>query len=149
VEEGGGREKSRPRKAIAQLESCDFPAEMLARDSQNVAIANVVSSHWVNDEWFPERRQSTIFHLTRQLKGTPSFGSRDQAEPGWPASLYYGSHEDREKLLQHGTSFILAFDDPFGPNEMLQITECGIIPLLTSRQVSRHLCSNLYRDFVS
>ena len=116
-------------EAIAQLEACDFPIEMLGRDSQNVAIANVVSSHWVNDEWFPEKRQSTIFHLTRQLKGNPSFGSRDQAEPGWPAPLYNSSQEDREKLLQHGNSFILTFDDPLAPNQMLQITECGIIPL--------------------
>jgi hypothetical protein len=101
--------------------NCDYPLDLLGREAENAALAEVVSSR--TEKHFGEDWRIVKFRLVKRLKGAQFWQTNTEAE------LPIGSPEH----LSTGSKVILLFDHKRGGVEVrnLDVERCGVIPFTT------------------
>jgi hypothetical protein len=97
---------------------CDYPLDLLGREAENAALAEVVSSR--TEKYFGEYSRIVKFRLVKRLKGAQFWQTNTEAES------WLGSFEH----LGTGSKVILLFGHAPGDVELrkLNAERCGVIP---------------------
>jgi hypothetical protein len=110
-----------------QVQACDYPAELLGRDTENAVVADVVSSKVVDG--VQDRYQVSEFRLVRRLKHS-EFWQPNAIEK---ANVFEGTvsrttHNEPSDVLP-GKRFILLFRYTNAEAYDLRLDPCGAMPL--------------------
>jgi hypothetical protein len=105
--------------------NCDYPLDLLGREAENAALAEVVSSR--TEKNFGEVWRILKFRLVKRLKGAQFWQPNTEAESRFESR--FGSPE----RLGTGSKVILLFDHGFGDVQVrnLNVERCGVIPFTT------------------
>jgi hypothetical protein len=112
-----------------RIRRCDYPLDLLARDSDDAGLFEVISSQQTGD--ISDRMQIVKANLVRKLKGLEKFqaGSTQDVKVFDNAFQQHGS----DKLTPHGQWILLLEDRSFqGHKPALQVDPCGAIPATQS-----------------
>jgi len=101
--------------------NCDYPLDLLGREAENAALAEVVSSRTEKD--LGEDRRILKFRLVKRLKGAQFWQMNTEAESRFGSPEHLGT----------GSKVILLFDHERGDVEVrnLDVERCGVIPFTT------------------
>ena len=110
-------------RVLGALENsnCDYPLDLLGREAENAALAEVVSSR--TEKEFGVDWQISKFRLVKRLKGAQFWQMNTEAE----------SRFDSPEHLDAGSKLTLLFDHERGDVEVrnLYVQRCGVIPFTT------------------
>jgi len=110
---------------------CNYPLDLLGRESENAVIADVTSNH---TEGSPGNELRVVkFRLVRKLKGAQFWEASEEAKTTWFKSTEDATFPNPRIDSIVGSRLILFFEhDAYIRNQDFELERCGLIPFKES-----------------